>query len=59
MERKVYCCIVTCANDKEKIEQSEVIMPNIPEVARYLLAFKPKKGFEIRHVMIHQEHYIL
>ena len=59
MEKKAYCCMVTCANEKEKIHQTEVVMESIPEIARYLLSFKPIKGYEIRHVMIHQEHYIL
>ena len=59
MEKCAYSCLVTCVNEAGKIEQKEVIFETMPEISRYLLAFKPKNGYEIRHVMIHQEHFIL
>lgn len=57
--KKTYSCIITCNDESEKIIQEEIICDSVIDACRLLITYKPKNGYEIRHVMIHQENLLL
>ena len=57
--KETYCCIITCADENEKIVQEEIICDSLIDAARCLITYKPGKKYEIRHIMIHKENLLL